>query len=106
MQAAASGWRHLTPDNGAALSVRFCWQADFFRQLTRGEIAPVLTGRRSYSPLFAGEFPPCRTWLGWRYGRAADCRVGAGARGELTMEIHGAIAILTVVTAVIAAWLA
>jgi len=26
--------------------------------------------------------------------------------GELTMEIHGAIAILTVVTAVIAAWLA
>jgi hypothetical protein len=25
--------------------------------------------------------------------------------GELTMEIHGAIAILTVVTAVIAAWL-
>lgn len=29
----------------------------------------------------------------------------AGAGGELTMEIHGAIAILTVVTAVIAAWL-
>jgi hypothetical protein len=37
--------------------------------------------------------------------RCRGHRVGAGAGGEPTMEIHGAIAILTVVTAVIAAWL-
>ena len=36
------------------------------------------------------------------FGRLSVCPAG----GELTMEIHGAIAILTVVTAVIAAWLA